>query len=946
MTEIIPAQLGSTQPSVEDFKREFLENLFLIQGTNLEFGTLHDCSLALAYTVRQYMVGRYLETRSRHAKNGAKVVAYLSAEYLLGRQLGNALLATNLTQTAEHAMNELGLDLRTLEENEVEPGLGNGGLGRLAACYMDSLAALEYPAIGYGIRYEYGIFRQGFTDGWQTEQPDHWLSHGDPWTFTRPERAVSVGFGGQTEWFDDASRGASVQRVRWTPERRVLGVPYNLLVPGLGGAVNAIRLWSARAANEFNLGIFNKGDYEAAVEEQTRAENISKVLYPDDSTAQGRELRLQQQYFFTACSLHDLLRERLNGTALEYLPERIVVQLNDTHPTIAIPELMRMLMDEHHLGWENAWEITRHVFAYTCHTLLPEALETWPRALFATLLPRHLEIILEINHRFLEHIHARYPGDQARVRRMSIVDESTDRIRMAHLAVVGSFKVNGVAELHSKLLRENVLKDFADLWPEKFGNVTNGITPRRFVRLANPELSGLIDRTIGTGWTTDLEQLQQLEAHADDAAFRGAWHAIKRGNKLRLAHELRRTTGLEISEDAMFDVMVKRLHEYKRQLLKLLHVIALYRRIKLDPAREVQARVVIFGAKAAPGYAMAKRIIKLINSVADVVNHDLEIGNKLKVVFPANYNVTLAEKIYPAADLSEQISLAGKEASGTGNMKLALNGALTVGTLDGANVEILERVGSEHFFLFGYSEPEVVALKQNGYNPRAIVEADEELAAVLKMIADGTFSRGDTNLFQPILESLLNHDEYLVLADFRSYLETQDDLEHAFANTERWTRSSIINVARSGFFSSDRAIHQYAREIWDIAPFGSEPQITAAKPRKSPPISRAISDVPAVSAQDKPSLKRALIDKLERIEGIGPKISKALEAAGIQTFAQLAHASESELEAALRNAGVTLAPSRKTWAKQATFLLKGDTEGFEAYTKRLVAGREPDPLQA
>jgi glycogen phosphorylase len=939
MTEII-----ATSPSAQEFKQEFLENLFLIQGTNLEFGTLHDCSLALAYTVRQYMVGRYLETRQRTAKSGAKVVAYFSAEYLLGRQLGNALLATGLTDTARQAVNELGLDLDTLEDQEVEPGLGNGGLGRLAACYMDSLAALEYPAIGYGIRYEYGIFRQGFSDGWQVEQPDHWLTHGDPWTFPRPERAVSVGFGGQTQWYDNDG----VQRVRWTPERRVLGVPYNLLVPGLGGTVNAIRLWSARAANEFNLSVFNQGDYEAAVEEQTRAENISKVLYPDDSTAQGRELRLQQQYFFTACSLADLLRERLNGSPLEYLPERIVVQLNDTHPTIAIPELMRLLIDEHHLGWEPAWEITRKVFAYTCHTLLPEALETWPLELFARLLPRHTEIILEINQRFLEHIRARYVGDEARVRRMSLVDDATGRIRMAHLAVVGSFKVNGVAELHSQLLRENVLADFAELWPDKFGNITNGITPRRFLRLANPDLAGLIDRTIGTGWTSDLEQLFRLESHANDEAFRGAWHAIKRGNKVRLAHELHERTGLEINPDAMFDVMVKRLHEYKRQLLKVMHVIALYRRIKLDPAREIQPRVVIFGAKAAPGYAMAKRIIKLINSVADVVNHDLEVGGKLKVVFPANYNVTLAEKIYPAADLSEQISLAGKEASGTGNMKLALNGALTVGTLDGANVEILERVGNNHFFLFGYTEPEVVALKQNGYDPRAVIEADSELAAVLEMIADGTFSKGDTGLFKPILESLYNHDGYLVLADFRSYLDAQDDLEQAFADTERWTRSSIINVARSGFFSSDRAIHEYAREIWDVVPHGLEREVLttqpAAKPRKSVPLSKAISDV---EPSEKPTtIKRALIDKLEQIEGIGPKISKALEAAGIQSFMQLAQASEAELEVALREAGVTLAPSRKTWAKQAALLAEGDVEGFEAYTKQLVAGREPDPLQA
>ncbi len=798
-------------PSVEEFKGEFLDNLFLIQGTNLEFGTLNDCSLALAYTVRQFMVGHYLNTRRQHASSGSKIVAYFSAEYLLGRQLANGLQATDLTETARQAMNELGLDLQTLENLEVEPGLGNGGLGRLAACYMDSLAALGYPAIGYGIRYEYGIFKQVFEDGWQVEQPDYWLSRGDPWTFARLERAVTLGFGGRTEWYDDNG----TKRVRWIPARRVVGVPYNLLVPGLNGTVNTIRLWSARAASEFDLRFFNQGEYEAAVEDQTQAETISKVLYPDDSTAQGRELRLQQQYFFTACSLQDLLRERLNGSSLEYLPDRVVVQLNDTHPTIGIPELMRLLVDEHRLEWDQSWEITKRVFAYTCHTLLPEALETWSIELFAKLLPRHLEIILEINRHFLDDVRAKF-NDGALVRRMSLVDEDTQRIRMAHLAVVGSFHVNGVAELHSKLLRENVLKDFAAYSPEKFGNVTNGITPRRFMRLANPQLSELIDRTISTAWITDLEQLKKLEPYVDDEAFRGAWHAVKRSNKVRLAQELQGQMGVQINPEAMFDVMVKRLHEYKRQLLKVLHIVALYRRIKLDPAKRVQARVVIFGAKAAPGYQMAKRIIRLIHGVADVVNHDEDVNGRLQVIFPANYNVTLGEKIFPAADVSEQISLAGKEASGTGNMKLALGGALTIGTLDGANVEILERVGAEHFFLFGLTEPEVVALKQNGYNPRAVVEQDPELGAILEMIAGGTFSRGDTELFKPILESLFDRDEYLVFADFRSYIKAQDDLERAYHNKTEWTKSSILNVARCGFFSSDRAIHEYAKEIWNL----------------------------------------------------------------------------------------------------------------------------------
>jgi glycogen phosphorylase len=953
------------QNAVEAFKQEFLENLSLIQGTNLEFGSPKDSALALAFTVRQAMVEDYLLARRRHARHGAKVVAYLSAEYLMGKQLGNALLATGLTETARRAMNELGIDLGTLEGIEVEPGLGNGGLGRLAACYMDSLATLEYPAVGYGIRYEYGIFRQSFENGWQVEQPDRWLSQGDPWTFERPERAVEVGFGGGTRWTRD---DAGIERVQWTPAWKVLGVPYNLLVPGFGssaedGSVNTVRLWSARATDDFNLGEFNKGDYEEAVWAQTHAENISKVLYPDDSTERGRELRLQQQAFFTVCSLADLLRERIGQGDLAYLPERVVVQLNDTHPTLAIPELMRVLVDERGMPWDDAWDVTRRVFAYTCHTLLPEALETWPVELFGHLLPRHLEIIQEIDRRFQQEVLEHFPGDQDRARRMALVGDG--RVRMAHLAVVGSFSVNGVAELHSKLLRESVLKDFSDLWPEKFTNVTNGVTPRRFLRLSNPALSELITETVGQGWLTDLEKLRGLEDHVEDAEFRARWQTIKHQNKLRLSRELE-TFGMSFDPDAMLDVMVKRLHEYKRQLLKVLHVIALYRRLKAAPDAGFTPRVVLFGAKAAPGYAQAKRIIRLMNGVAETLQRDPLTRDRLRIVFPPNYNVTLAEKIYPAADVSEQISLAGKEASGTGNMKLALSGAVTIGTLDGANIEIRDRVGAQNFFLFGLTEPEVVAHKPN-YNPRAVLEADEELQAILGMIADGTFSDGDAGLYGPILEELTTRDAYMVLEDFRSYVTVQDDLERVYADGDRWTRMSILNVARSGFFSSDRAIREYAERIWHITPMEAsekntvqydvlekaEKSVSDGVPAQEHHHENGLSAAPhekgnglePPAAPKKSSSARGkkqndLSDDLTRIEGIGPKIAAALVASGIQTFSALEHASLEALEEVLKAAKLNFAPSRATWAAQAAFLRRDDQSGFERYTRGLDAGRE------
>jgi starch phosphorylase len=805
-------RLGVT---VAEIKQEFVENLALLQGADLTTASTNDCYMALVYTVRQFLINRWLHTQHAYQQSGAKFVYYLSAEYLMGPQLGNALLCTDLAVCVRQAFTELGLDLDQISAHESEPGLGNGGLGRLAACFLDSLATLSIPAFGYGILYEFGIFRQKILDGWQVEEADAWMANGDPWTFPRPERAIEVGFGGST-----TMAGSKEQfRVSWTPAWKVRGIPYNMMIPGFqNGAVNTLRLWRARATEAFDLQIFNAGDYARAVEEKTFAENITKVLYPDDTTPQGKQLRLQQQYFFVACSLADILRYmKAKGVALDELPERAAIQLNDTHPTIAIAELMRLLMDDHGLSWEVAWTITTKVFAYTCHTLLPEALETWPVSLFERLLPRHLELIYEINQRFLDQVRTRFPNDPARVSRMSIIGEGNERvIRMAHLAAVGSFAINGVAQLHSTLLRDRVLHDFYELWPTKFTNVTNGITPRRFVRLANPQLAALITRTIGDGWLHDLERLRELEESLENAAFRAEWRAVKQQNKTALAQIIQQRTGVVVRPDALFDIMVKRLHEYKRQLLKLLHVVLLYQQITAQSNGQLLPRVVIFGAKAAPGYRMAKQIIKLINAVADVVNNDPVVGDQLKVVFLPNFNVGLAERVYPAADLSEQISLAGKEASGTGNMKFALNGALTIGTLDGANVEIRDLVGPENFFLFGLTEAEVSATKAAGYRPRSYYENQPALRSVLDSITSGTFSPKEPNLFWPIVEALLTNDHYMHLADYQSYIDAQQLVEQTYRDQEQWTRMSILNTARCGFFSSDRTILDYADRLWAV----------------------------------------------------------------------------------------------------------------------------------
>ena len=809
---------GRAGKTVAAFKQALVDNLYFNRGQAVQSASPHDAYTTLAYTVRDHLIERWRKTVQAHYEANPKFVYYLSAEYLLGRQLTQNMLYTDTWQLAEQALTEFGLSLEDFIALDIEPGLGNGGLGRLAACFLDSLATLDIPCVGYGIRYEFGIFRQSFQDGWQVECPDEWLFYGNPWEFPQPDDVVEVKYGGRTESYNDKE---GRQLVRWLPAERIMGEPCHTMVPGYKtGTVNMLRLWRARATKEFDFQLFDVGDYARAVEQKVRSENISKVLYPNDNTPQGRELRLRQQYFFVACSLQDILRRfNIKNRDWNELPDKVVIQLNDTHPVIAIPELMRLLVDEHGVEWKQAWQITRRTIASTQHTLLPEALEMWPVSLLANVLPRHLQIIEKINDSFLDEVRARFPDDRDRVARMSIFEESAEkRVRMAYLACVGSFSINGVAELQSQLLKERVLRDFSEMWPEKFNNKTNGVTPRRFMKLANPRLSDLISAKIGEEWLKDLDQLAKLESHIDDVPFRQAWRQVKQLNKQDLAAHILLHHQIEVNTNSIFDVMVKRLHEYKRQLLKALHIITLYDRIKTNPDLDIVPRTFIFGAKAAPGYHLAKLIIKLINSVAEVVNNDPDVRDRLKVVFLANFNVTLGEMIYPAADISEQISLAGKEASGTGNMKFALNGAVTTGTLDGANIEIRERVGEENFFLCGLTADEVFDLKEKGYDPREYYEGNAELKEAIDRIAAGGFSGGDRELFKPIVESLLNGDEYLLLVDYQSYIDCQDEAAAAYRDQERWTSMSILNAARCGFFSSDRSMRQYCREIWKVEP--------------------------------------------------------------------------------------------------------------------------------
>ncbi len=817
----VPA-VKNSNGDIDKLKRAFAYKLFYQLGKTALSVSLNDYYLAVSSTLRDRMQLLFINSTEALLEKKIRTVCYLSAEFLMGPHLCNNLVSMGLFENFLQATRETGLNLRDIIDHEEEPGLGNGGLGRLAACYLDSLATLQIPAIGYGIRYEFGMFDQEIENGWQKELSDPWLQPGNPWEIKKPDLAQRVGFGGFVETYknhDDKSC------VRWVPAREVIGIPYDTPVPGYKvNTVSTLRLWSAEATKSFDFQDFNIGDYFGAVHEKIAAENITKVLYPNDKQFQGKQLRLEQQYFFVSCSLQDMIRMHLfeNDTPDNFY-ETYAVQLNDTHPAVAVPELMRLLIDTYCMPWDQAWDITTRTFSYTNHTLLPEASEKWPIALFGSLLPRHLEIIYEINYRFLDQIRLKYPGDEDIIRRMSIIDETHPRsIRMAHLACIGSHTINGVAEMHTRLLKNQTLADFDRLWPEKIINITNGVTPRRWIQVSNPRLSRLITDAIGEKWITDLNELRKLEPLADDAAFRDAWRKVKQANKQDVADYAMKVGGVRIDARAMFDVQVKRIHEYKRQHLNVLHIITLYNRIKADPSLDLTPRVFVFGGKAAPGYLMAKLIIKFINSVADVVNNDPDVGDRLRVFFVPNYNVQTAQTIYPMADLSEQISLAGKEASGTGNMKFSMNGAVTIGTLDGANAEIREEVGAENFFLFGMTVGEVAALQSRGYSPMDYYRDNAELRAAIDLIRSGHFSHGDHELFRPLLDSLLNHDPYFLFADYPSYIECQEQAGGIFKDAEQWSRMSILNVARMGKFSSDRSIREYCEKVWHAAPFPVE----------------------------------------------------------------------------------------------------------------------------
>jgi starch phosphorylase len=814
---------------IEDIASDLLKNLFCMQGKFSEVATLNDWYLALAYTVRDRMMRQWIQTASTYFEQKSRTVVYLSAEFLLGPQLEQNIAHLGIYDQVKAAVERLRketgsrlrfeLSLDALIEQEEEPGLGNGGLGRLAACYMDSLATLQIPTIGYGLRYEFGIFDQEISpDGWQIEITDKWLRLGNPWAISRPEITYPVQLGGHTEPAVDETGRYCVQ---WIPDKVILGTPHDTPVLGYGVYnANMLRLWSAEACESFDFQAFNTGDYYGAVDEKIFSENITKVLYPNDEPLAGKQLRLAQQYFFVSCSLQDMIRIYLQREqTFDNFPHKYAVQLNDTHPAVAIAELMRLFVDEHRMDWEPAWEITRQTFAYTNHTLLPEALETWSMPLFAQLLPRHLEIIYEINRRFLQHVQSRFPDDAGKVRRLSLIDESGEKwVRMAHLACVGSHAINGVAQLHTELLKQTVLKDFYDLWPEKFRNKTNGVTPRRFMALANPGLAQLISAAVGGDWLRNLDLLRALAHFAADGELQEQWQHVKLACKHVLAERVQRITGIKVDPASLFDIQVKRIHEYKRQHLNVLYIVTLYRRLKAGLTQGIVPRTFLFGGKAAPGYFMAKLIIRLINGVAEVVNADPDVNQYLRVVFFPNFNVKNAQYIYPAADLSEQISTAGKEASGTGNMKFSLNGALTIGTLDGANIEIREAVGPENFFCFGLTADEVARQKAAGYRPRDFYERDAELRGAIDLIASGIFARGDRALFQPLVRALLDRDDYMLCADYPLYLACQEQVNTAWRHTAQWTTMSILNVARMGYFSSDRAITEYCEDIWKVAP--------------------------------------------------------------------------------------------------------------------------------
>jgi glycogen phosphorylase len=810
----------------ESIKLSILNHLKFSLARDTNTATPRDWWLATSMAIRDRILERFMTTMGAQTGNNVKRVYYLSLEYLLGRMFENNLVNTGLYDATEEAMRLISedtgkpLSLRSLADAEEDPGLGNGGLGRLAACFLDSLATLQYPAVGYGIRYEYGLFRQSFVNGEQHEKPDNWLKFGNVWEVMRPEYAVTVKFFGRVEMdFDDCGN----PHPQWVDTQEIQGVPYDIPICGYGAkTVNFLRLWQSKSTQEFDLDVFNQGGYTEAVQSEATAETISKVLYPNDSSESGKQLRLMQQYFFVSCSLQDILRRFFKrNEQFSELPAKAAIQLNDTHPAVAVPELMRLLVDIYGLGWDEAWVITRKTLAYTNHTLLPEALEKWSVPLFAKVLPRHLEIIFEINRRFLEdEVEKKWPGNDAMKARLSIIEESNPKmVRMAFLSVVGSHATNGVAALHTELLKTRLFPEFDELYPGKFQNKTNGITPRRFLKLCNPELSELIYESIGRGWPVDLDRLRDLEKFADDAAFQERYMTVKRDNKVRLAKIIKDLCDTTVDPDALFDVQIKRLHEYKRQHLNLLHILTLYRRLLQNPDLDITPRVFIFGAKAAPGYFLAKRIIHAINAVAAKVNADPRIQDKLKVVFLPNYRVTLAESIIPAADLSEQISTAGKEASGTGNMKFALNGALTIGTLDGANVEIKDAVGDDNIFIFGLKVEEVEAMRAGGYNPFDLFYQDEEMRAVVDWLGSNYFTPHAGEVLRPVRDSLLQGgDPFFVLADYRAYIDKQIEAGECFKDRARWARMAILNTARVGFFSSDRTINQYAREIWNIEP--------------------------------------------------------------------------------------------------------------------------------
>jgi len=808
-----------TGMDVESLKQAITEHLFYQQGRNIVNTSLNDLYMAVSYTVRDRLLQREHKTMNAVFENDLRLVSYLSAEFLLGPHLGVNLIALDIFDTMKQAVEELGFNFPQIIAQEEEPGLGNGGLGRLAACYIDSLASQQIPAIGYGIRYEFGIFDQDIRDGWQVEKTDKWLRKGNPWESARPELAVDVNFGGHTESYTDSEGKVFF---RWKPAYKVTGIPFDTPIMGYHvSSCNFLRLWKSDAEESFDFSSFNQGDYYKAVDYKVKSENISKVLYPNDEMLEGKKLRLKQQYFFVSCSLQDMMRIHLRyeGKPQDF-HKRWAIQLNDTHPSVSVAELMRILVDEYKVDWDTAWYTTCKTFSYTNHTLLPEALEKWSVGLFSYLMPRVLEIILEINHRFLTEVRMRIPGDEGKLSRMSIIDETRGKyIRMANLACAGSFAINGVAALHTELLKQQVLHDWVEMFPERFHNVTNGVTPRRFIVLSNPGLTRLITDSIGDKWPGKLEELRKLEPFAGDASFREQFRNVKLENKKLLATLIKERTGITVDPASMFDIHVKRIHEYKRQHLNVLNIITRYLRIKHNPGIDIAPRTFIFGGKAAPGYYTAKLMIKLINSVGEVVNNDPDVNDRLKVVFFPDFNVTNAQHIYPAADLSEQISTAGKEASGTGNMKFSMNGALTIGTLDGANVEIREEVGEENFFLFGLSASQVEESKHNGYNPRFIYDNNSELHDVIDLINSGFFSRGDYNLFKPITDNLLRNDPYMLLADYPLYTACQDLVAETWKKTDMWNRMAIINVARMGKFSSDRSIQDYCDKIWKVKPF-------------------------------------------------------------------------------------------------------------------------------